>query len=239
MPAEISNRSLVRRVLSDPQTFATTMIVALVDNYGTELFQWAPQTIRLETEDDYGFKWPDINFDRLMGGIILVTTNRFYKSLPDFIELSNVLSGTGASPNVFDPAEADECAWGITEALLLAPPDANDNNPFNEEIRAYIGKVLDMEGIIVPPDILRLAVRDKDLKTSVHNDWSDDPTMYGAIWESEASKTEDINDLIKGRLMLLVNQLAALTLVNGETTEIAKKMLTQLNSKPQGGEPLI
>jgi hypothetical protein len=99
------------------------MVVALVDYYGTEFMPWSPETIRLETEEDFGVKWSNRNFDRLMAGVVLVTTDRFYKDLPDFIALCNCLSGSAASPGVFDPADAAECAWGITEALLLGPPD--------------------------------------------------------------------------------------------------------------------
>lgn len=230
-------RAYTREVLSDPNTFATTMVVALMDFYGAEFFSWAPETIRLETEADFSFKWPDANFDRLMAGIALVTTDRFYKSLPDFIDLCNILSGASATPGVFDPADAAECAWGITEALLLGPPD--DDEPFTEEIRAYIGKVVEMEGIITPPDILRIGIVSADKKFTVQTGFSDDPEMFNAIWDTEASKTEEINQLIKDRLTLLVHQLAALQLRNGSTEEIAKKMLTNLNSKPRGGAPLV
>jgi hypothetical protein len=76
------------------------------------------------------------------------------------------------------------------------------------------------------------------LKIRVHNDFSDDPDMYAAIWETEASKTEDINDLVKARLTLLIQQLAVLKLVNGNAGGIAKRMLKSLNAAPTGGGPL-
>jgi hypothetical protein len=43
----------------------------------------------------------------------------------------------------------------MTEALLIQPPDDDDENPFSEDIVAYIGQVLNQEGIISPPDILK------------------------------------------------------------------------------------
>lgn len=236
MPFENMFKRSTRALLLDPNTFATTMIVALTDFYGTEFLNWAPETIRIETEEDYAFEWHQTNYDRLMAGIALVTSNSFYKSLPDFIELSNILSGAPAHPGVFEPADPAECAWGVTEALLLAPPD--EDEPFNEEIRAYIGKVCEMEGIITLPDILRIGIRDPNLKVRIHNDFGDDPDMYGAIWKVESEKTEDINDLVKMRLTLLVQQLAGLQLVNGDTTDIAKRMLRNLNAVPEGGGAL-
>lgn len=226
----------IRMVLTGPNSFATTMIVVLVDQYGTEFLNWSPETIRMETEEDFGFEWPSANFDRLMAGVALVVGDSFYINLPDFIELCNILSGAPATPGVFEPADPGECAWGITEALMLAPPDKEE--PFTEEIRAYIGKVCEMEGIINPPDILRLSMHAQDLKIKVSNNFSEDPEMYGAIWKNEADKTQDINDLVKERLMLLVQQLASLRLLHGQVGEIAKKMLKNLAAKPKEGSPL-
>jgi hypothetical protein len=97
--------------------------------------------------------------------------------------------------------------------------------------------VLESEGILTPPDILKIAkVDDRRLK-NLHNDFSDDPEMYGAIWANQEDKTEDINDLVKGRLMLMVNQLAGLSLKNGSTADVAKKMLSGLQGR-KGGSPL-
>lgn len=241
MPANVlksQNRKLIKDALIDPNTFATTMIVILSDYYGQEMFTWAPQTIRMETEEDFDMKWPQANLDRLMAGIAILTTDNFYKSLPDFIELCNILSGSAATPGVFEPADAGECAWGITEALLIEPPDETDENPFDDQIRAFIGKTLELEGIIVPPDILKIATGREGLKLNIHNDYSDDPELYGAIWQAEESKTEDINSLVKERLTLLLNQLSVVQLMNGTTSEIAKKMLKGLNAHPKGGTPL-
>jgi hypothetical protein len=236
MPLEIYSTALIRAVLTDPNAFATTMIVVLTDYFGAEFFQWTPDTIRMETEQDFNFKWPQVNFDRLLAGMVLVTTDRFYKSTPDFVELCTILSGAPATMGVFEPADAADCAWGLTEALLLAPSD--EEEPFTEEIRGYIGKACEMEGIITPPDILRLGIQSEDFKIKVHNTYSDDPEMYSAIWKTEADKTNEINELVKDRLTLLVQQLASLKLVNGSTANIAKRMLKNLNAAPADGDPL-
>ncbi len=232
----IANRGLLQKVLVHPDTFATTLVVCLVDTYGTEVFDWSPETIRLETEQDFSIQWPQSNFDRLMAGCALVKTDNFYKNLPDFIELCGILSGAPAHPGVFAPADAAECAWGVTETLLLSPPD--EAEPFSDEIRAYIGKVVEMEGIISPPDILKIGILSGDYRIRVHNDFSDDPELYGAIWGTEQDKTDDINDLVKGRLTLLIQQLSSLQLTNGDTSKIAKQMLTSLKAHPVGGQPL-
>lgn len=220
----------------DPNSFATTLVTAVVDLYGTEAFTWAPETLLMELEDDLGTSLDPLLYDRLMAGISIIVTDRFYKSLPDFIEMCLVLSGASFDPSVFQPADSDDCAWGITEALLLAPPD--EENPFSDEIRGYIGYVTQMEGIITPPDILRIGTRDEDVLSKVQSGFSDDPEMSQAIWQAEASKTEDINSLVKERLFLLIQQLSSLRLKHGETGDVAKRLLRNLQSRPAGGSPL-
>lgn len=213
-----------------PLTFATTLLTLVVDTYGTEAFNWDPETLRTELNDDFRIKIPDANFDRLMAAINLLTTDDFYKSLPDFINYCNVLCGDTYDPQTWDPADAAEIAWGITETLLIAPPDENDEHPFTDEILAYIAKALEQEGIITPPDILKIAARDIDTATVVSTEYSDDPAMYSAIYGFEAAKTDSINAAVRNNLQQLSAQLDALQLRNGSTSDVVQQMLQSLDN---------
>jgi hypothetical protein len=212
---------------TDEDSFATTMLMVLIDKYGTEALEWAPQTLVMEIEEDYGVDLPKPNVDRLMTAIDILTSDNFYNSLPDFINQCNILSGDTYDPRVWDPADAGEIAWGITEALLIEPPDGED--PFSEEIRAYIGATLDVEGIIQPPDVLKIAIRDaEDLVGQISGEFSDDPAMFGAIYEFENAKTQDINQYVKSNLLKLANQLEQLPLRIGSTAGVVQKVFQTL-----------
>jgi len=179
-----------------------------------EALEWDPATITLEIEEEFKVDLPQLPLDKLIVGIQILTTDRFFKSLPDFISFCNVLSGDTYQPDMWDPADVEEIAWGITEALLIEPPEEAD--PFTDEIRAYIGTMLDQEGIMNPPDILRIAFR--KTRTSPHmTDFSDDPAMFSAIYDVEAGKTDDITRTLQLRADLLAQQMAALNLKNGST----------------------
>lgn len=219
-----------KAVWQNQDSFATTLLTVFVDTYGTEGFDWDPLTIQTEIEQDFAVKLPRAVFDRLMAGIAIVSTDSFFKSLPDFINLCNILSGDSFDPTVFDPADAGECAWGMTEALLLSPPDDDEKEPFAQEIVDYIGEAIKSEGILTPPDILRVGLRAdaKDLIDRIQYDFSDDPEMFNAIFDTEKSKTEDINRLVKARLSALVQQLEALPLSNGDASGAAKKLMSSL-----------
>lgn len=209
------------RAWVDPESFATTMLVLFLDTFGTAALQWDPQTIALEIESEWGIGLPQGNLDRLLVGIRLLTTDDFTTSLPDFIQFCNVLSGDLYDPETWDPADSTEIAWGLTEALLLDPPE--DDEPFTEEILAYIGAALDSEGMMQAPDILGIALREP-IRPEIQGDYSDDPTMFASIYEFEASKTDDVNKIVRGRLQLLSAQLDRLPLRTGSAKDVIRKL---------------
>lgn len=212
-------RNITQEAWTSQETFATVLLTLFLDRFGMEALEWDPATITLEVEEEFNVDLPQLSLDRLLVAIQIVTTDRFYKSLPDFIAFCNTLDGEEYNPNVFDPADAEEVAWGITEALMLSPPDDDDKEPFTDEIRSYIGAVLDSEGIINAPDVLQIALRRARISPSIE-DFSDDPDMFSAVYELEEGKKEDINQAIKLKLQLLIAQLSALNLENGNTAEV-------------------
>jgi hypothetical protein len=195
-------------------------------------YTWHPGTILLEVRDDFGVELPRGNFDRLMAGIHLVTSDAFYKSTPTFIEVCNVLSGGLYDPATWDPADALECAWGITEAMLLSPPDDDEEEPFSDGIRAYIGAALDEEGILNPPDVLRIAIRgDGHNRAARVSSQFDDPETRGNISRAEAAKVAEINDRIRENLRMLVDQLGALHLGHGDARALAGRLARTLGKE--------
>jgi hypothetical protein len=181
----------------------------------------------MEIEEEFGVDLPQATLDKLIVAINILTSDRFYRSLPDFIIFCNVLSGDTYRPDMFDPADSVEIAWGITEGLLIAPPDEGEEEPFSAEIRAYIGAVLDAEGIINAPDILKIALRRANVSNAA-DEFSDDPDMFNAIYDVEAGKSENINAEIKERAIMMAEQLNALQLTNGSTAAVAQKLLASV-----------
>lgn len=228
-----------REVWLNEESFALTLLTLFIDTYvvpwgeskdpnETSPLEWDPETIALEIEDDFNLDLPKLVFDRLMTAIQLVGSDAFYKSCPDFVAYCNVLAGTPYGPE-WDPADALEIAWGITETLLIAPPDENDEEPFTDEILGYIGKALDEEGIMNAPDILQIALRDANL-VDIQGDFSDDPEMFNAIYDAEASKTADINQAVRTNLQILLKQLQSLPVRSGDTSRV-EQMLQALTQR--------
>ena len=223
-PNLMFTRSYLQKLLTDPETYATALLVLALDRYGMELLDWHPSTIKQEIEEDFNVRLPTQNLHKLLAAITILTTDRFERSLPSFIWICNVLTDDTLDPTVFDVATVEEMAWGITEALLISPPD-NDEY-FHDEIRWYIGAMLNEEGVVNPPDILRLAIRD-DAEDPL-NSFADDPVMYAALYQSQADKSGDLKQLIRDSLTELLKQLESLPLENGDTQELLKRTRAQM-----------
>jgi hypothetical protein len=193
-------------------------------------YTWHPGTIALEIRDDFQVELPRANFDRLMAGIRLATSDGFYRDPGEFVMLCNILSGDLFDPATWDPADALECAWGITEGMLLGPPDDADEEPFAPEVRAYIGRALADEGILDPPDVLRIATRagGQPGRAEVGADHAGDPVTLAAIHETEVRKTQEINQRIRDGLRELISQLEALDLRHGDARALAGKLAQKL-----------
>lgn len=222
---DITNRlELARRMLRSPDSFATPLLVLCIDRLGWEMLNddgspWAPETIRYEVQSEFQVRLPDRNLDKIMAAISVLTSDDFFQNLPKFIMICNVLAGDTFDPSVFDPATCAEMAWAITEALLLEPVD--NDEPFAEDIRRYVGFMLTEEGFGSPPDVLRIAMRDGGDPLSV---WSDEPDLYQAAYEIQREKTTDIQTMLQSNLVELVHQLEQLPLEKGSTDELLQRM---------------
>ena len=187
-------------------------------------YTWHPATILLEIRTDFGIELPRGNFDRLMAGIHIITADAFYKSRTDLRGAVQRALGRALRSGHLGPGRRARMRWGITEAMILSPPDADDEEPFSHEIRAYIGKALDEEGILDPPDVLRIAIRDGGSSQANRISQFDDPEIHAAITRTEAAKVGEISDRIKSNLRMLIGQLEALPLAHGDARALAGKL---------------
>ncbi len=220
---------VVRRLLGSPDTYATTLLVWALDTFGPEVLEWHPTTVKMEIEAAAGVKVPKANLDKLLAAIVVVTTDLFFKDAARFVQLANVLAGDDFEPDEFEPADAAECAWAVSEALLLVPPDEDDPEPFSDEVRRYIGHVLKEEGFVRPPDVLRVAIAG-DASARVAADWGDDRELLAAIMAEDARKGAEITQVVKAGLAELVDQLQSLPLREGSTAELTKKIAATMRS---------
>lgn len=220
MPAKAANRAL----LLSEDSFATPLFLLALDRYGPAMLEWSPTTVQMELEQDFQLRLPKISLDKIFAAVTIVTTNYFYKDVTRFVQLCNILAGDDFQPDEFEPADAEEMLIGITEAMLLWPPDDDAaDTEFSEEIREYIRQMLNVQGFLKPFDVLRVAF-DNDQTSRVDTEFADDPEMYSAIYQAQQSKTAELRDIYLQNVTALAQQLQLLQLNNGSTTKIVQQL---------------
>lgn len=219
----------IKRLLTSPEALATPLFLWACDQFGSDpklgpyVLHWHPKTIRKEIRDAVGVTILPANLDRLMTAIAVVTSDQFFIDVNCFIQFANVLSGDQYDPEVFDPADPWECAWAVTESLLLWPPGDGEGDPFSDEVRRYIGATLREYGFVKPPDVLRIAVG-ADFSSQVRYDYADEPEFFAAIHEVQTEKTASVDEAVHEGLNRLLSQLQLLSLEHGDTAELEQRI---------------
>ena len=228
------------RFWRDPSMFGTTLLIMFLDVYtddddktqqdGPKCLRWQPETVEMEIRQDFGVDIPDAAFDRLMTALSILTTNSFFRSPSDFARACVVLSGHRVNPNTMILPDCADIAWGMTEGLFISsfvnPPDRQE--PFSTEIAAFVGACVEDEGMLNPPDVLRMGLRNNKIADNALYSYSDDPELFSAIQGVEEGKTNDINHLVKGRMRALLLQLKELPVAAGAAARVAEKLLAGL-----------
>ena len=219
-----------RKLLQNDEAFATPLILILLDCFGTEALEWTPQTIKDELEDTYAVKLPDINLDKIMAAVMILTTNYFYQDIRSFIHICNVLSGNDVDPTEFDPADPFEMLVAINEAFMLWPPGTQSaaDEQFSDEIQEYIRQVFDVEGILKPIDVFHVAMRN-DRTSQIAESYSDDPDMYAAVYKTQQEKVGELGSAYLEAMQELTEQLEGLPLQHGTTDELVARLRKGLN----------
>lgn len=234
-----NDRAAARALLLSPEAYAFVLLVLVRDTYPPEsaedqgVLDWAPETIRLQLEQDFSIQVPKCTLDKLMAAISTLTSNQFYKDVQTFVDYCNIFSGNDFDPGEFDPADPAEILWGVTEACLIYPPN-NDpqDTEFSAEVRTYIGQVLETEGILNPPDVLRLGLR-RVTSDHVRADYADDPEMYSAIWKAQEGKQGELTEMLRRNLAEMAMQLKLLSLQHGNVDGVIASLGQMTQNLPE------
>ncbi len=212
----------------DEQTCALPLMVLFIDRFDEKSLQdWHPATIYLEVCTEFKVNATIANFDKLMAAKAVRYTDLFYSGTWQFIALCNALSGHGFGNDHYEPADALECAWGLTEASLIGLP-ADSHKLFDPSIRIYIDKVCDHEGLWLRPDVLKLA-GDGLTPAQIRANLADLPEIYEAAMRNGQQQAGQLVDALRQQLRQLYQQLEQLPLQHGNTKDIVAHSIKALS----------
>jgi len=152
-------RENIVKLLNNDNVFASVILAICVNSFGTECFDWEPDTLIMELEEDFNIQLSQVNRDKLNAILTVITTDQFYKDPVVFWQVGNVLSGTPANfVTGADPLTVDEAAWAAVEAALIDMPDGDLPQPsYSSQVSAMVGAILKSEGFSRPPQFLKFA----------------------------------------------------------------------------------
>lgn len=160
----------VQYLIKSPEVYATILLIASVDKFSTECFDWDPEVLYEELEKEYTIKLPRINKDKLQAIIISITNNYFYKDLQSFIIICQALNNISPDFIHLTPLGSDDILWAVYEVFINDEPEKSLSELFDENIKRFIGYTLLKEGIYELPHLLKYAIYPENMiKEKIEN----------------------------------------------------------------------
>lgn len=149
----------IKKALESTETKATVLHAILLQQYGTEFYDWDLTTIALEVQSDFKAELSTESADRIAALQIVMTTSAFFDRLDAFMAVCGSLTDGEPLFNVFAPIETEEIAWTIAEVALN-----REMLPFSYAIKQYLKLQLQNDGYTIDfPDLFD-AVLEADTK---------------------------------------------------------------------------
>ena len=142
----ISNDEARAAVESD-QTAATVLRAVFEDRFGTEVFDWDPETVVLECRDEFDADMSSESLDRWSALQLAMTSDAFFSRLDGFSGVSSALASGDTYFDVFKPLQPEEAAWAVVEISMN-----RDMLPFAPAIKSYLRRAMSSAGYRgIPP----------------------------------------------------------------------------------------
>ena len=202
----------IRDILASPETVATVALAILLDEFGTEMLEWEPDTLTLELVSTYNLQPEQLLRDKIWAAATVLTTEQPFYTIEAFNAVSNPFNNEEANFDLMDIPDAAEAAWCVSEMQVLLGTDYR-GDLFQPELKSYFRLLLDDEGIFTTPKLLSPAypapARPEALNT--------DPMVEEAIRKREGDAIYDINTYVARKSASLLHQLNNAPLMNADS----------------------
>jgi hypothetical protein len=166
------DRLVSGRIAMTPGTMGTVMHAIAIKFFGTDIYDWEPETIAMEFQDEFGVKPDEDNIEKLCAILSSVSSDAFYEDWVAYIKVCSVLSGENDIEDLVD-VTVEELAWGVMEVSLN--DDDFSKSKFSPDVATLTGVVLDDNGYTHAPPQLSFAklperYRGSDFGPDIKND---------------------------------------------------------------------
>jgi len=199
------------QILNNPTLFVTSVITMLIDTYGTDCLNWETETFEIELTNS-GVLVNNMLMDKIMTGVIILTTNEVHRSVTAFNNIIQVLNFNEAIPRTFIEPSLDDILWGCLEIRMLEGVEDYEKQGFDDNIKSMILTVLKEHGITDPPSILDFI--DFDIKFIKRLDEALSNLKNNDYAERQSQLKNTLNDDLKNKANSLMSQIRLLPLQN-------------------------
>lgn len=206
----------VADALQDPSLFVSSVMVLLIDNFGTEVIHWEPESVETELYDVFKVNVTPALSDKINAGSALLASDLYHKSLEGFTAVNRALNLKPVSSEVFNDLTIDDLMWGCTEARMLEGPETFDASGFSHPIAGYAAQLLSAEGITKPPKILSFAEYPPEELDQRGIALAADPAAAQAYWARQADQNAELERRAAELLKELTEEIASLPLKHGK-----------------------
>ena len=195
----------IGELFSDTESRASTLWVAGNGLIGPEAMSISAVTLADELIRQTRQEPSQDCIDRFLTAREIYSNNRFQTDLPFFIDACNLLAGESLNPNLFDPAEVDECAWGVLESEIIAGEVPIQYSP---DVQTYVKQALRRENFLIPPKTLVPVVGKPT--NDVFSSSVSDPSVYRSRMQDAAASAEDLDRRVEAEAQALAQEIREL-----------------------------
>ena len=138
-------------LITNPNTPATILNALIVKIFGSQCYNWEPETIRLALMEEYNLdEISQFIMDKILAVIFLNANDQFYDYWEPFENTCKAFNHQIVCFEDMTPLGPEELTWGIIESKL------NDDTPrsFGEDVVAYINTCFKSGGVSLCPDYI-------------------------------------------------------------------------------------
>lgn len=223
--------STIANALNDRGLFMSSVILILIENMGTDIVTWEPESIRLELRDRFNITPTQALNDKLNAGLALLGSDLYHKSIEAFNTINTAANLRTIDAHRHPVTTLDDIAWGVTECMLLEGPEDFLKSGFSHPIARYVGVLLRDEGISTPPPYLAFA--ELDQSETARRDEALASDLYAAetYMQQQQAALTGINDFVGTLLREYIGQLSTLPLSTA-TEDYVQRILVKAKNGP-------
>lgn len=142
-------------ILRDEKAPAIALLALVTNKYGTECYEWEPQILKSELENDFSIKLSDLQSDKIQAAIVVLTTELYEDQYEVFETCSHLLNNQEDTFEDVTPLEAEEIISALAHAQLILEGQEDRLN-FSDEVNAYVGHIFYEYGFCTSPKLFLL-----------------------------------------------------------------------------------